>query len=42
MAHRGRRHPVVRWMVHGVLLVALVAGVFGVLPRIGGLARDAA
>jgi uncharacterized protein (TIRG00374 family) len=36
-----RRHPAVRWIVHGVLLVALAAGVFGLLPRIGGLARDA-
>jgi len=32
----------VRWIVHGVLLVALAAGVFGLLPRIGGLAREAA
>ena len=31
-----------RWIVHGVLLVALAAGVFGLLPRIGGLAREAA
>jgi len=33
---------VVRWVVHGVLLVALAAGIFGVLPRLGGLTRDAA
>lgn len=39
---RGRRHPAVRWIVHGVLLVALAAGIFGVLPRLGGLTRDAA
>jgi uncharacterized protein (TIRG00374 family) len=32
----------VRWIVHGVLLVALAAGVFGLLPRLGGLTRDAA
>jgi uncharacterized protein (TIRG00374 family) len=32
---------VVRRILHGVLLVALAAGVFGLLPRIGGLARDA-
>ena len=40
--HGGRRRPAVRWIVHGVLLVALAAGVFGVLPRLGGLTRDAA
>jgi uncharacterized membrane protein YbhN (UPF0104 family) len=39
---RGRRRPAVRWIVHGVLLVALAAGIFGVLPRLGGLTRDAA
>jgi uncharacterized membrane protein YbhN (UPF0104 family) len=33
---------VVRWIVHGALLVALAAGIFGVLPRLGGLTRDAA
>jgi uncharacterized protein (TIRG00374 family) len=32
----------VRWIVHGVLFVALAVGVFGVLPRLGGLTRDAA
>jgi len=32
----------VRWIVHGVLFVALAAGIFGVLPRLGGLTRDAA
>jgi uncharacterized protein (TIRG00374 family) len=32
----------VRWIVHGVLLVALTAGIFGLLPHLGGLARDAA
>jgi uncharacterized membrane protein YbhN (UPF0104 family) len=32
----------VRWIVHGVLLVALAVGVFGLLPRLGGLTRDAA
>jgi putative heme transporter len=38
---RGRRRPAVRWIVHGVLLVALVAGIFGVLPRLGGLTHEA-
>ena len=28
-----------RWIVHGVLFVALVAGIFGLLPRLGGLSR---
>src|SRR6266571_9104530 len=40
--HRGRRRPAVRWIVHGVLFVALVAGLFGLLPRLGGLTHDAA
>jgi uncharacterized membrane protein YbhN (UPF0104 family) len=40
--HGGRRRQVVRWIVHGALLVALAAGIFGVLPRLGGLTRDAA
>ena len=31
-----------RWIVHGVLLVALAAGIYGLLPRLGGLTRDAA
>ena len=39
---RGRRRRAVRWIVHGLLLVALAAGIFGVLPRLGGLTRDAA
>jgi uncharacterized protein (TIRG00374 family) len=38
----GQKRPVVRWIVRGVLFVALVAGVFGLLPRLGGLAHDAA
>ncbi len=38
----GRRRPAVRWIVHGVLFAALVAGIFGLLPRLGGLTRDAA
>jgi hypothetical protein len=38
----GRRRPAVRWIVHGLLFVALVAGIFGLLPRLGGLTRDAA
>ena len=36
------RRPVTRWIVRGVLFVALVAGVFGLLPRLGGLRHDAA
>ena len=40
--HRGRRRPAVRWIAHGVLFVALVVGIFGLLPRLGGLTRDAA
>jgi uncharacterized membrane protein YbhN (UPF0104 family) len=39
---KGRRRPAMRWIVHGVLFVALAAGVFGVLPLLGGLTRDAA
>ncbi len=39
---RGRRRPAVRWIVHGVLVVALAAGIFGLLPRLGGLTHDAA
>jgi uncharacterized membrane protein YbhN (UPF0104 family) len=31
-----------RWVVRGVLFVALVAGVFVLLPRLGGLRHDAA
>jgi uncharacterized protein (TIRG00374 family) len=31
-----------RWVVRGVLFVALAVGVFGLLPRLGGLTRDAA
>ena len=31
-----------RWIVHGILFVALVVGVFALLPRLGGLTRDAA
>jgi uncharacterized membrane protein YbhN (UPF0104 family) len=36
------RRPVTRWVVRGVLFAALVAGVFGLLPRLGGLRHDAA
>ncbi|MFI5068862.1 MAG: hypothetical protein ACHP9Z_33455 [Streptosporangiales bacterium] len=39
---RGRRRPAVRWTWHGLLLVALAVGIFGLLPRLGGLTRDAA
>jgi uncharacterized protein (TIRG00374 family) len=31
-----------RWAVRGVLFVALAVGVFGLLPRLGGLRHDAA
>jgi uncharacterized membrane protein YbhN (UPF0104 family) len=31
-----------RWIVHGVMFVALAVCVFGLLPRLGGLTRDAA
>jgi len=41
-AQRRRRRPAVRRIVHVVLFVALAAGVFGLLPRLGGLTRDAA
>src|ERR1700753_3403211 len=40
--HRGRRRPAVRWIAHGVLFVALAVGIFGLLPRLGGVARGAA
>jgi uncharacterized protein (TIRG00374 family) len=40
--HKGRRRPVLRWIVRGVLFVALAVGVFGLLPRLGGLTREAA
>jgi uncharacterized membrane protein YbhN (UPF0104 family) len=40
--HQGRRRPAVRWIARGVLLVALAGGVFGLLPRLGGLTHDAA
>jgi uncharacterized protein (TIRG00374 family) len=39
---KGRRRPAARWIAHGVLFVALAVGIFGVLPRLGGLTRDAA
>lgn len=39
---RGRRRSIVRRIANGVLVVALAAGVFGLLPRLGGLTRDAA
>jgi hypothetical protein len=40
--HGGRRRPAVRWIAHGVLFVALAVGIFGPLPRLAGLTRDAA
>jgi hypothetical protein len=33
----GRRRPVLRWVVPGVLFVAAAASVFGVLPRLGAM-----
>jgi len=39
---RGPRRPSTRWIVHGILFVALAVGVFALLPRLGGLTRDAA
>jgi len=39
---KGRRRPAVRWIVHGVLFVALAVGIFGLLPRLGGLTHEAA
>jgi len=41
-ARKARRRTAVRWTVHGLLFVALAVGVFGLLPRIGGPALDAA
>ena len=41
-ARKARRRTAVRWTMHGLLFVALAVGVFGLLPRIGGLAHDAA
>jgi uncharacterized protein (TIRG00374 family) len=38
----GRRRPTPREVAQGVLLLALAAGVFGLLPRLGGLAHEAA
>src|SRR6516164_8483170 len=40
--HNRRRRPVMRRIVHVVLFIALAVGVFGLLPRLGGLTRDAA
>jgi hypothetical protein len=40
--HRGRRRPAARWIVHVISFVALAVGVLSVLPRLGGLTRDAA
>ena len=31
-----------RWILHGILFAALAVGLYGVLPRLGGLTRDAA
>jgi uncharacterized protein (TIRG00374 family) len=40
--HGGRRRQALRRIGPALLFVALAAGVFGLLPRLGGLARDAA
>ncbi len=37
----GRKRPVTRRILAGVLLAALAAGIFGLLPRLGGLTREA-
>src|SRR6202012_2571856 len=37
----GRQRPGARPVLAGVLLVALAAGIFGLLPRLGGLTREA-
>src|SRR6266567_1179010 len=39
---KGRRRPAMRWILHVAMLVALAVGVFGLLPRLGGLTHDAA
>jgi len=38
--HGGRRRPAVRWIAHGVLFVALAVGIFGLLPRLGGVETE--
>jgi uncharacterized protein (TIRG00374 family) len=37
-----RRRPTLRWVVRAVIFVAVTAGVFGLLPRLGGLTHDTA
>jgi CelD/BcsL family acetyltransferase involved in cellulose biosynthesis len=39
---KSKRRPAARSIIHGVLLVALTAGIFGLPPRLGGLTHDAA
>src|SRR6266702_8390686 len=39
---KDRKRPVTRWIVHGVLFVGLAVGLFGVLPRLGGVTHEAA
>ena len=41
-ARRGRRRPTTRQILRGLFFVAVAAGVFALLPRLGGLAHDAA
>ncbi len=38
----GRRRSKARWLVHGVMFVGVTVGLFGLLPRLGGLTHDAA
>ena len=38
---KGRRRPSLRQIMQAVLFVALAAGIFGVLPRLGGLTHEA-
>src|SRR6266702_4002815 len=37
-----RRRSKARWLVHGVMFVGVTVGLFGLLPRLGGLTHDAA
>src|SRR6266702_3637675 len=39
---KGGRRPAMRWIVHGVMFVGLVVGLFGLLPRLGGVTHEAA
>src|SRR6266568_5941345 len=39
---KGGRRPAMRWIVHGVMFVGLAVGLFGLLPRLGGVTHEAA